>query len=211
MDLTGNTFIEGPAGKLEALLKEPHGNITRAVVVSHPHPMFGGTMHNKVVYRIVKTFQDAGFATLRYNFRGAGRSEGRHDNGRGEQDDLRAAIGFIQTKYPDAELWLAGFSFGAAMTIRVGCADSRLRALVLAGLPVSKYDFSELESCGKPKLLLQGAMDEFGSVADLQNFYNRLTGEKVMRVIENADHFFEGKLPEMGAALAEFIHSFVQK
>lgn len=211
MDLTGNTFIEGPAGKLEALLKEPHGNVTHAVVVSHPHPMFGGTMHNKVVYRIAKTFQDAGFATLRYNFRGAGRSKGRHDNGRGEQDDLRAAIRFIQTKYPDAELWLAGFSFGAAMTIHVGCADTRLRALVLAGLPVSKYDFSELETCDKPKLLLQGSMDEFGSVADLQNFYNRLTGEKVMRVIENADHFFEGKLPEMGAALAEFIHSIVQK
>ena len=97
------------------------------------------------------------------------------------------------------------------MTIRVGCADSRLCALALAGLPVSKYDFSELETCDKPKLLLQGSMDEFGSVADLQNFYNRLTGEKVMRVIENADHFFEGKLPERGAALAECIHSIMQK
>ncbi len=210
MDLTGNTFIEGQAGKIEALLKVPSGDIRRAVVVSHPHPMFGGTMHNKVVYRIAKTFQDAGFATLRYNFRGAGRSEGRHDNGRGEQDDLRAAMQFIESKYPDAELWLAGFSFGAAMTTHVGCADSRPRALALAGLPVSKYDFSQLESCDKPKLLLQGDMDEFGSVEDLKNFYHRLHGEKTLRVIANADHFFEGKLTEMGAALAEFIQSLLQ-
>ena len=211
MDLTGNTFLEGPAGKLEALLKEPSGKVTRTVVVSHPHPRFGGTMHNNVVYRIAKTFQDAGFATLRYNFRGAQRSEGVYDNGRGERDDLRAAIRFIENKYPDAELWLAGFSFGAAMTVHVGCGDNRPRALVLAGLPVSKYDFSELESCDKPKFLIQGEFDEFGSIADLQNFYNRLKGEKVMRIIKNADHFFEAKLPEMGTALAEFISSFSER
>src|SRR5947199_3598029 len=125
MDLSGNTFLEGPSGKIEAILKEPPQEVTRAVVVSHPHPLFGGTMHNKVVYRIAKTFQDAGFATLRYNFRGTQRSEGTHDQGRGERGDLRSAIHFIEEKYPKAELWLSGFSFGAAMTVHVGCLHPR--------------------------------------------------------------------------------------
>src|SRR3989442_12409684 len=113
-DLTGNTFFTGPAGRIEAILKEPAGRVTGAAIVCHPHPLFGGTMHNKVVYRIARTFPDAGFAVLRFNFRGAGRSEGEHDYGRGEQDDLRAAIQFIESKYPGSEIWLAGFSFGSA-------------------------------------------------------------------------------------------------
>src|SRR5688572_2637515 len=113
IDLSGNTFFEGPSGSIEAILKEPAGAITRAAIVCHPHPLFGGTMHNKVVFRIAKAFEQTGFAALRFNFRGAGRSEGQHDEGRGEQDDLRAAISFIEQKYPGAELWLAGFSFGS--------------------------------------------------------------------------------------------------
>src|SRR5207237_3114944 len=106
-------FFEGPAGRIEAILKEPAAPVARAAIVCHPHPLFGGTMHNKVVFRIARAFQDAGFAVLRFNFRGTGRSQGTHDNGRGEQDDLRAAIEFIAQKYPDAEVWLAGFSFGS--------------------------------------------------------------------------------------------------
>ncbi|HXG68349.1 MAG TPA: alpha/beta fold hydrolase, partial [Blastocatellia bacterium] len=108
--LKGNLFFEGPAGRIEAILKEPAGAATRAAIVCHPHPLFGGTMHNKVVFRIAKAFEQAGFAVLRFNFRGTGKSEGAHDQGRGEQDDLRAAIRFIEQKYPDAELWIGGFS-----------------------------------------------------------------------------------------------------
>src|SRR5213083_2713034 len=108
--LAGNTFFEGPAGRIEAILREAEPPVRRAAIVCHPHPLFGGTMHNKVVFRIARPFQDAGFAVLRFNFRGAGRSEGEHDNGLGEQDDLRAAIRFVLERYPDAELWLAGFS-----------------------------------------------------------------------------------------------------
>ena len=208
MDLKGNLFIEGPAGPLEALLKESHGEVRRAAVVSHPHPLFGGTMHNKVVYRIAKAFHDTGFAVLRFNFRGTQQSAGSHDYGRGEMDDLRAALHFIEQRYPKAELWAAGFSFGAAVTLKTACSDARVRALVLAGLPVSKfgeYELSQGALCEKPKLLMQGANDQFGSVADLERFYESLSGEKQMKVIADADHFFEGQLHQLYDAVREFI------
>jgi uncharacterized protein len=209
MDLKGNLFIDGPAGRLEALLKEPASEISRAAIVCHPHPLFAGTMHNKVVYRIAKAFQDSGFASLRFNFRGTQQSEGTHDYGRGEQDDLRAAMDFIGQKYPNAELWVAGFSFGAVMTLKTVCADPKVRALVLAGLPVSKYGELELRpaNCDRPKLLVQGTNDEFGSIEDLQRFYDNLNGEKHLKVITNADHFFKQELDELYDAVKEFIAS----
>ncbi len=207
MDLTGNTFFEGPAGKIEAILKEPAAPVKRAAIVCHPHPLFGGTMHNKVVYRIARAFEDAGFAVLRFNFRGAGRSEGEHDQGRGEQDDLRAAIEFIEKNYPGAEVWLAGFSFGAAVMLRAACGDPSIRAIVAAGAPVSKYDFAQLVECNLPKLFVQGALDEFGSPADLEKFVAKLSEPKELRIIEGADHFFEGHLTELAQAVSSFIAS----
>lgn len=206
-DLRGNLTIEGPAGRLEALLKEPASEVTRVAVVCHPHPLFGGTMHNKVVYRIAKAFLSEGFAAVRFNFRGAGRSQGAHDQGNGEQDDLRAVIRFVEEKYGGAELWLAGFSFGARVMLSVGCSYSRARALVAAGTPVSKYDFSDFNGCDKPKLFVQGGADEFGSVADLESFVAKLGGSNQVRVIEGADHFFEERLGELEQAVSEFIRS----
>jgi alpha/beta superfamily hydrolase len=206
--LSGNTFFEGPSGKIEAILKEPTGDVTRAAIVCHPHPLFGGTMHNKVVFRIAKAFEQSGFAALRFNFRGTGRSEGRHDEGRGEQEDLRAAIRFIEQKYPAAELWLAGFSFGSAVMLRVACDDERVRALVAAGVPVSKYDFEHITTCAKPKLFVQGALDEFGSAADIESLFARLTAPKRLKVIGGADHFFEGQLEELAQAVKDFIKEF---
>jgi alpha/beta superfamily hydrolase len=187
-------------------LKEPAGEIHRAVVVCHPHPLFGGTMHNKVVYRLAKTFFDSGFATLRFNFRGAGRSEGKHDEGRGEQDDLRSAIRFMEEKYAGAQLWLAGFSFGAAVLLRSGCASSA-RALVAVGTPVSKYDFAIEAIC--PKLFVQGEWDEFGSVSDLEKLTASLAGPAQVKVIEGADHFFSGRLDELSRAVSSFITSII--
>ena len=210
-DLTGNTFIEGPAGRLEALLKEPEGLITRAAIVCHPHPLFGGTMHNKVVYRIAKAFQMSGSAVLRFNFRGAGKSEGEHANGTGEQDDLRAAISFVLQRHTGVELWLAGFSFGAAVMLRAASDDSRIRAFVAAGAPVSKYDLREAESCVAPKLFVQGSLDQFGSVDDLRKFFDRLKDPKELRIIEGADHFFEGRLDELGQAVTDFIASHLDQ
>lgn len=210
-DLTGNLFLQGPAGQLEAILKEPPSEVTRAAIVCHPHPLFGGTMHNKVVFRMARAFQDAGFAVLRFNFRGTGKSEGIHDNGQGEQDDLRAALGFIETKYPDSALWLAGFSFGATVMLRAACEDERLRALVAAGTPVSRHDLGQVRPCEKPKLFVQGALDEFGSPEDLRRFVATLEGINQLKVIEGADHFFEGHLPEVFQAVTDFIGSIEQE
>jgi hypothetical protein len=209
-DLTGNTFFQGPAGQIEAILKEPAGPVKRAAIVCHPHPLFGGTMHNKVVYRIARAFQDAGFAVLRFNFRSAGRSEGEHDYGRGEQDDLGAAMKFIEEKYPDAEIWLAGFSFGSAVMLRAAACDDRVRAFVAVGVPVSKYKFSEIAQCNKPKLFAQGSLDEFGPTEDLQRLFAALDEPKQLRIVKGADHFFEGHLAELGAAVSDFISKTIQ-
>ncbi|HSB10125.1 MAG TPA: alpha/beta fold hydrolase [Blastocatellia bacterium] len=206
-DLTGNTFIDGPAGRIEAILKVPAEPVKRAAIVCHPHPLFGGTMHNKVVYRLSRAFQDAGFAVLRFNFRGAGRSEGEHDQGIGEQEDLRAAIEFVETRYPTAEIWVAGFSFGAAVLLRSVACDDRVRAIIAAGVPVSKYDFSEIARCAKPKLFVQGSRDEYGPVAELGRLFALLDDPKELRVVDNADHFFEGHLSELSQAVSAFIEA----
>lgn len=206
-DLTGNTFFEGPAGKIEAILKEPAEPVTRAAIVCHPHPLFGGTMHNKVVYRIARAFADAGFAVLRFNFRGTGRSEGTHDSGRGEQDDLRAAMAFIESKYPNAELWLAGFSFGSAVMLRAAACDDRVRAIIAVGVPVSRQDFADVAHCNKPKLVVQGSNDQFGPVDQLKRFFATLDEPKQLKIIGDADHFFEGRLQELAEAVTEFIES----
>jgi alpha/beta superfamily hydrolase len=206
-DLTGNTFFEGPAGQIEGILKEPVGGVIRAAIVCHPHPLFGGTMHNKVVFRIARTFEDAGFAVLRFNFRGTGQSHGEHDHGRGEQDDLSAAMSFVEERYPDAEVWVAGFSFGSAVMLRSAACDDRVRAIVAAGVPVSRYDFSGVAQCNKPKLFVQGSLDEFGSAVDLEKLFAALDEPKQLRIIEGADHFFEGHLTELAQAVSRFIES----
>jgi alpha/beta superfamily hydrolase len=206
-DLTGNIFLEGPAGQLEAILKEPNGPVTRAAIVCHPHPLFGGTMHNKVVFRIARAFADAGFAVLRFNFRGAGRSEGTHDSGRGEQDDLRAAMEFIESKYPNAEICLAGFSFGSAVMLRAAACDDRVRAIIAVGVPVSRQDFSDVPHCNKPKLLVQGSNDQYGPLDQLEMFFESLDEPKQLKIIDDSDHFFEGHLPELAETVTKFINS----
>ena len=206
-ELTGNAFIAGPAGRIEAIVKEPTEPVRRVAIVCHPHPLFGGTMHNKVVFRIARAFQNAGFAVLRFNFRGAGKSEGQHDNGLGEQGDLRAVIEFAQQRYPDAEIWLAGFSFGSAVMLRAAACDDRVRAFVAAGVPLSKYDFSGLLRCNKPKLFVHGSLDEFGAAKDLEKLFATLDEPKELRIIDGADHFFEGALNELSDAVSRFIVS----
>ncbi len=206
-NLTGNIFFEGPAGRIEAIIKEPSGPVTHAAIVCHPHPLFGGTMHNKVVFRIARAFHNAGFAVLRFNFRGAGASEGEHDHGLGEQDDLRAAIAFVEDRYPGSEVWLAGFSFGSSVLLRAAACDNRIRAFVAAGVPVSKFDFTGIAQCNKPKLFVQGSLDEFGPVQELETFFAALDNPKELKIIQGADHFFEGGLNEMADAVSSFIAS----
>src|SRR5215470_2409603 len=160
-------FLEGPAGRLEAILWTPASPTPErpplAAVVCHPHPLFGGTMHNKVVYQAAKSLDALGLPVLRFNFRGAGMSAGEHDRGNGEQGDVRAALDFLGTQFPGVPLLLAGFSFGAWVGLRVGCEHPRVTHLLGMGLPVNSTDFSFLRQCNKPKLLVQGGEDEFGA------------------------------------------------
>ncbi len=201
-----NFFLEGPAGKLEAVLWTPTSGTPRmAAVVCHPHPLFGGTMHNKVVYQTAKSLDALGMPVLRFNFRGAGLSAGTHDRGRAEQRDVSAALDFLAAEFPGVPLLLAGFSFGCWVGLRVGCEDERVERLIGLGAPVDDSDFSYLESCAKPKLFVHGAKDEFGSVPRLQRLVASLPGENELVVMEAADHFFTGKLDQLDRAITKWL------
>ena len=198
-----NFFLPGPAGKLEAVLWTPHGDTPprRAALVCHPHPLFGGTLHNKVVYQAAKALDGLGMPVLRFNFRGAGLSEGRHDGGRGELDDVRAALAFLVAEYRDASILLAGFSFGCWVGLRVGCEDRHVKGLIAIGAPVNNSDFRYLRECGKPKLFVHGSRDEHGDVNKVRKMVEELPGENELVVVEGVDHFFTGKVAELGAAI----------
>src|SRR6267154_5888470 len=170
----GNLFIPSPHGQLEAILKAPRGPILGVSLVLHPHPLFGGTMHNKVVFRAAAALNDAGLVALRLNFRGVGQSTGEHDEGRGERDDARAGLNYLADKYPGAEITLCGFSFGARVGLEVGVADERVTRLVSIGTPVDKYDFNFMDRCRKPILFVQGDRDEFGGVARLSELVAKI-------------------------------------
>jgi uncharacterized protein len=195
-------FLEGPAGRLEALLwtsAEPDPSFV--AVVCHPHPLFGGTMHNKVVFQTAKALHQRGAAVLRFNFRGVEQSEGEHDRGLGEQDDVRAAIDYLDTEFPGRPILLAGFSFGSSVGLRVGCSDARVAQLIGLGLPVDNIDMSFLRECDKPKLIIQGGSDQFGARAGIEALFATLAEPKRLVVIEGADHFFTGKLDQVAAAI----------
>ena len=202
-----NLFLEGPAGRLEAILWTPQQATSPllAAVVCHPHPLFGGTMHNKVVYNAAKTMDALGIPVLRFNFRGAGLSAGEHDKGRGEQGDGQAAVDFLAAQFPGVPLLLAGFSFGSVVGLRVGCRDARVSELIGLGIPVNSSDFSFLTDCLKPKLFVHGANDQFGARAKVEEVIASLQGEKRLVVVENADHFFAGHLDEFNAAIATWL------
>lgn len=201
-----NFFLKGPAGRLEAMLwTAAYANPERVAVLCHPHPLFGGTMHNKVVFQAAKTLQRHGIPVLRFNFRGAGRSEGKHDQGRGELGDVRAALDFLAAEYPRKPILLGGFSFGSWVGLRVGCEDPRVTELVGMGIPAGDSDFSYLRNCTKPKLILQGSRDRFGPRENVEALVAEWPEPKRVVFIEGADHFFTGKLREMTAALEDWL------
>jgi len=201
-------FLEGPAGRLEAQLwtsraADPHF----AGLVCHPHPLYGGTMHNKVVYQAAKAIHQLGAPVLRFNFRGTGLSEGEHDRGVGEQGDVRAAVDFLATEFSSKPILLAGFSFGSYVGLRVGCEDRRVTRLIALGLPVNNVDASYLRSCAKPKLFIQGGNDQFGSRENFETLFATLPEPKKLVFVGGADHFFEGHLDELGPIIHDWVES----
>jgi len=195
-------FLKGPEGRLEAMLwtasvAEPEF----VAVVCHPHPLYGGTLHNKVVYRAAKALHQCGASVLRFNFRGVEQSEGVHDRGIGEQADVRAALDYLSEEFPGKPVVLAGFSFGSWVGLRVGCEDARVAKLIGLGLPADNVDFSYLRSCAKPKLIIQGGADQFGSRANIEAVFKDFPEPKRLVIVEGADHFFAGHLDAVGTAI----------
>jgi len=204
----GNLFIPAEHGRLEAILKEPRELPAKGVaLVLHPHPLGGGTMHNKVVFRAAAALNDAGLITQRINFRGVGQSTGEHDEGRGERDDARAGLDYLAANYPNQEITLCGFSFGSRVGLEVGMRDDRVTRMIAIGAPVDKYDFSFLEECRKPILFVHGEHDEFGNVDKLRELVARLArnAPAELRIIEGAGHFFDDQLNELKAAITDWM------
>jgi alpha/beta superfamily hydrolase len=209
-------FLEGAAGRLEALLwavpQRSSGAPPLAAVVCHPHPLFGGTMHNKVVYQTAKTIHALGVPVLRFNFRGVGLSAGTHDEGQGEQEDVVSALDFLAAQCPGTPFLLAGFSFGAWVGLRAGCGDGRVAELICIGLPVGETnarEFPDLDACEKLILLVSGEFDEYGPPEKLKTFVGQFSERTKARtkvtMIPRADHFFAGHLPELDRTIAVWL------
>jgi alpha/beta superfamily hydrolase len=178
-------------------------------LVCHPHPLFGGTMHTKAVFHAAKAAVLEGVPALRFNFRGVGKSQGKYDHNHGEQDDARAALGFLASRYPETPVLMMGFSFGSAVGLSVGAGDDRVHALVGMGLPVKSYDYSYLNTCAKPKLIVEGTEDEYGPRAQVEALVARFAPPKRLQWIEGADHYFAGKLPELQETIRAFIREMM--
>ena len=208
-------FLNGPSGRLEALLNQGTEHPRYAALVCHPHPLYGGTLHNKVVFHTMKALQHFGLPVLRFNFRGAGLSQGEHSNGVGEVEDVRVALDWLSSEF-HLPLVFAGFSFGAAVGLSAACPDLRVKAVIAIGLPLvpvdqRNYDLRLLESCSKPKLFVSGARDQFSPSAKLDELVRRVPEPKKRVLIEGADHFFTGRLDEAQRAVHDFLEQVLQE
>jgi uncharacterized protein len=211
-------FIDGPAGRLEALLNAGVPNAAYSALICHPHPLFGGTLHNKVVFHTMKALNSFGFPALRFNFRGAGLSHGEHDEGRGEIEDVRNALDWLDSQF-HRPIIFAGFSFGAAVGLRAAAPDARVRALIGVGTPVAPaaaatetprvYQYDFLRDCTKPKLFVSGTRDQFGPRPKLEELIASVPEPKKLVLVEGADHFFEGRLHELRETIENWVKATI--
>lgn len=197
----------GPAGRVEAILSRPPENVElkATAVICHAHPLHGGMMHFKVIFRAAKALQAQGIPVLRFNFRGVGRSEGVHDHGIGERDDVMAAMSEMERRFPGLPMLLGGFSFGSAMTTHVAVTDSRVKAALIMGYPITRMSSTtDLAKVRQPRLFVQGGDDQFGSGSAMRELVDPLPEPKKLVVIEGADHFFTGRLDEVQPPIEEW-------
>jgi uncharacterized protein len=195
-------FLNGPAGRLEALLEEPEqGEPRAAALVCHPHPQHGGTMHNKVVYRIARALRTQGAVVLRFNYRGVNLSEGGYAEGEGELDDARAALTYLRGRYPDLPFTLAGFSFGSRVVLRLACEQVPQRVIAV-GFPAAYGDKAGVDDCVVPRVFVQSTQDQYGAVGELKAIVARLREPKKLVLVEAGDHFFAGNLDGLESAVA---------
>ncbi len=194
------------------MLNAGRADATHAALVCHPHPLFGGTMHNKVVFHAMKALNKVGLPVLRFNFRGAGLSDGLHDEGRGEVDDVRAALQWLKSEF-NRPIVFAGFSFGASVGLRAACPDESVEALISLGTPVQvedrSYRYAFLQSCAKPKLFVSGSRDQFAPRAQLEQLVAAVADPKELVLVEGGDHFFQGHLPKMRQVVERWVASHV--
>jgi uncharacterized protein len=199
--------LPGPAGHLEALLEEPEDQSPEiAILLCHPHPRFGGTMHNKVVYRLARGFRAAGAVVLRFNFRGVGASHGEYGEMTGEIEDARAALGWLRERYPDLPFALAGFSFGGRAITELGCSIGGARFLLAAGFSTRLGSTDYLAGCKVPKVFVQSTHDEFSARQEFEQVYSGFAEPKLVVWIEAADHFFAGALEQVEEAARGAVH-----
>ena len=199
--------IPTPAGHLEGILKPEEAGVAPryTALVCHPHPLGGGTMHNKVVFKAAQVLQTLGLPALRFNFRGVGHSTGVYDEGRGEMDDVRYALEFLSHRYPGLPVVMAGFSFGAWVGLRVASADDRVQAMIGLGTPARMFGRDHLEGCHKPKLFVHGTRDELAPFELTRQWFERVPAPKSMIPVVGADHFFQDRLDEVQAMISNFV------
>jgi alpha/beta superfamily hydrolase len=196
--------IAGPAGELEALLEEPEDGDPREIaVVCHPHPVHGGTMLNKVVYRIARGLREGGAVVVRFNFRGVGRSKGKFDKGIGEVEDARAVLKWVRARYPQLPYTLAGFSFGSRVALTLACELNDAQRVIAVGFPTGREEIAGLAQCALNKIFVHSTVDVHGPRPELEAFFAKLPEPKRLIFIEAADHFFADALPELEKTIQE--------
>jgi uncharacterized protein len=199
-------FLQGPAGRLEALLEEPEDGAPReAALVCHPHPQHGGTMHTKAVYRVARGLRSAGAVVLRFNYRGVNLSEGEYAHGEGELDDARAALDYLRGRYPGLPFTLAGFSFGSRIALRLGCGGIGASRVIAVGFPTTYKERSFLEGCAVPKVFVQSTRDQYGPISELELLVASLAEPKKLVLVEANDHFFAGALDVLEREIANLV------
>jgi len=203
--VTEKLFIDGPAGRLEAIIERPgEGALEGCAVICHPHPQHGGTMHNKVAHTLARAFVRSGYETLRFNFRGTEQSEGKYDEGIGELDDALAAIEWTRARHASYPLWLAGFSFGAAISVKAA-VETAVDGLISVAPAISRFA-SGLDSQPQcPWLIVQGDEDELVDVEETVEWVNGLEPGPELLVIRQGEHFFHGRLTELRQAVMDFV------